>query len=63
MDELGIEISGGINGLPTLAGSIAGAEGANKNPGDALPVPATGVDPGASTETDELEARLRNLKR
>nr|CDS34158.1 charged multivesicular body protein 2a [Hymenolepis microstoma] len=63
LDELGIEISGGVNGLPTLAGSIAGNEGAIKNRNDALPVPATGADPGASTETDELEARLRNLKR
>ncbi|KAM3175059.1 hypothetical protein ACTXT7_009274 [Hymenolepis weldensis] len=63
LDELGIEISGGVNGLPTLAGSITGNEGASKNRNDALPVPATGADPGASTETDELEARLRNLKR
>lgn len=63
LDELGIEISGGVNGLPTLAGSISGNEGAIKNRNDALPVPATGADPSASTETDELEARLRNLKR
>lgn len=63
MDELGIEISGGVNGLPTVAGGISSNECAAKNRNDALPVPATGADAGASAETDELEARLRNLKR
>ncbi|VDK38399.1 unnamed protein product [Taenia asiatica] len=61
LDELGIELSDGLHGLPTMAGTIGGPEGAN-NRGEAMPVPA-GADPAASAETDELEARLRNLKR
>nr|CDS16566.1 charged multivesicular body protein 2a [Echinococcus granulosus] len=61
LDELGIELSDGLHGLPTMAGTIGGAEGAG-NRGEAMPVPA-GADPTASAETDELEARLRNLKR
>ncbi|VDD74012.1 unnamed protein product [Mesocestoides corti] len=61
LDELGIELSGGLHELPTVAGSIGGKEGVAK-PGGALPVPA-GADGTESAETDELEARLRNLKR
>ena len=61
LDELGIELSDGLHGLPTMKGAIGSAE-STANLGEALPVPA-GTDPAASTETDELEARLRNLKR
>lgn len=61
LDELGIELSDGLHGLPTMGGAIGGAESA-VNHGEVIPVPA-GADPAASAETDELEARLRNLKR
>ena len=61
LDELGLQMTDQITGLPVAAGSVA-STAKSKTP-VAAAAGAGGGGAGADADTDDLEARLNNLRR
>merc|ERR1719282_457378 len=63
LDELGLQMTDQITGLPVAAGSVASTAKSKTPVAAAAGAGGGGAGAGVDADTDDLEARLNNLRR